>query len=117
MFESCVPILTVTDLECSTAFYRDALGFSVDFRWGDPVVFVGFVRDKVAVHLTVSEVSRHPAGGGNLNFIIERVDEFYDGLRAAGVSVLVELDRRDYGMADFSIADPDGNILTFGSAL
>jgi catechol 2,3-dioxygenase-like lactoylglutathione lyase family enzyme len=38
---STVPVIITDDIEKSLSYYRDVLGFSVDFRYGNPPVYAG----------------------------------------------------------------------------
>ena len=50
-FNDSTPILVVRDVEKSVAYYRDALGFSVDFSFGEPPSYAGVYRGAVLLHL------------------------------------------------------------------
>jgi uncharacterized glyoxalase superfamily protein PhnB len=54
-----------------------------------------------------------PIGGGNTMFIeIADVDAFHDSIKDR-VKVLMPLVTQWYGMREFTIADPDGYVITF----
>jgi uncharacterized glyoxalase superfamily protein PhnB len=122
-FTSVTPNLFVQDIDRSTSFYRDALGFSVKQTVPDaaPFVFVWLERDGVAVFLNdpkaadhdYPDASRRPPGGtATMFFIVEDVDAFHAAV-ARQVRVIMPLKTQFYGMREFAIEDPDGHILTF----
>ena len=45
------------------------------------------------------------------------VDAIYDELRGKGVSMNHELKTESYGMREFMMADPAGNMINFGEQL
>jgi uncharacterized glyoxalase superfamily protein PhnB len=109
-------VLTVSDVVASAKHYRDVLGFSVAFEYGDPLSYVGVCRDDVAIHLASANLTEHAAGNGDLTIFCDGVDAIHAELAARGANVLGPPEDRDYGMRDFSVVDPDGNRLTFGQA-
>jgi uncharacterized glyoxalase superfamily protein PhnB len=122
-FTSVTPNLLVQDIERSTTFYRDVLGFTVKQTVPEvaPFVFVWLERDGVPVFLNdpraadhdYPEASRRPAGGtATMFFIISDVDAFHANV-APRANVIMPLKTQFYGMREFAIVDPDGHILTF----
>jgi predicted enzyme related to lactoylglutathione lyase len=107
------PVLRVSDLAAATRFYRDDLGFMVEFEYDDYVILE---FDHLSLHLTTPEKGK-PAGGGTVYVFCEEVDEYFGKIRAGGAKVVREPGNRFYSMRDFRIHDPDGNELTFGRAL
>ena len=109
-------ILPVRDIEKSTSFYRDLLGFDLTFSWGNPVGYVVLKGgDHVSVHLTQHSVDvTSDKEHVSLYVFAHDVDALYEGLIANGVEIHNAIGGRDYGMRDFDIKDPDGHILSFG---
>lgn len=122
-FSSITPNLVVQDVERSTAFYRDVLGFQVTQTVPDqaPFVFVMLDRDGVQVFLNAvqaavedfPDAATWPSGGTNtMFFVVTDVD----GLHAQVVphtAVVMPLKTQFYGMREFAVRDPDGHLITF----
>lgn len=122
-FTSVTPNLLVRDIDGSTTFYRDVLGFQVKQTVPDaaPFVFVWLERDGIAVFLNdpkaaehdVPGISARPAGGtATLFFVLTGVDDLHAQV-AAKVPIVMSLRTQFYGMREFSVEDPDGHLLTF----
>ncbi len=122
-FTSVTPNLLVQDIDRSTTFYRDVLGFSIKQTVPDraPFVFVWLERDGVPVFLNdpkavekdlPASVSRTPGGTATLFFVITGVDAFHARV-APHTTVIMPLKTQFYGMREFAIEDPDRHILTF----
>lgn len=122
-FTSVTPNLLVRDIDRSTAFYRDVLGFSVKQTVPDvgPFVFVWLERDGVPVFLNDPKAVEHdfpgagsrPSGGtGTLFFVVTGVDAFHEKVKSSA-NVIMPLKTQFYGMREFAVEDPDGHILTF----
>ena len=122
-FTSVTPNLLVRDIDRSTTFYRDVLGFGVKQTVPDqaPFVFVWLERDGVPVFLNdpkavehdfTGATSRAPGGTATLFFVITGVDAFYESV-SSQTAVVMPLKTQFYGMREFAVEDPDGHLLTF----
>jgi uncharacterized glyoxalase superfamily protein PhnB len=123
-----VPNLLVTDIERSTAFYRDVLGFTIVTTVPDhaPFVFVWLKRDEVSVFLNVPaaegdmpELARRAIGGTATLFVTveaattaEGVDRLMEKIGPAA-KVVMPLKDQFYGMREFAVEDPDGYVIIF----
>lgn len=115
------PIIYCEDLPTTLGFYRDAVGFEVDFALpaeGEP----GFVSLKSAgSELALAAVAGQdsgthglpvrPIGGHRFEVClqVEDVDAAVAELRAAGVPVLVEPADQPWGERLAYVQDPEGN--------
>lgn len=57
--------------------------------------------------------SRRPGTFGGY-VVTDHVDELYERVEGAGATIVRELADQDYGNREFSIADPEGNLWSFG---
>lgn len=115
-FQSISPFLAANELAASVAFYRQQLGFALAWEWGCPADMAAVCRDDVEIALT-SRSDAKPTGISRLYIRVEAIDSYYAQLQQAGVVIEVPIDDRPYGMRDFSIVDPAGNVLCFGQPL
>lgn len=130
-FADVTPNLIVSDIDRSTAFYRDVLGFTVTATVPDapPHVFVWLQRGGVNVFLNartsidLPALAARPTGGTATLFItIEAetreagVDALFEqiGSRAPVVMPLVD---QFYGMREFGVEDPDGYVIFFAQRI
>jgi len=114
--ESVSPILSVSDLAKSIDFYRDALGFDLAWSSGEPPDIAAVCRDNVEIMLTQRPGAK-PAGAAHVYLGVSGIDDCYAALVDAGVTIVVPIDDRPYGMRDFRMADPSGNELSIGQAI
>ncbi len=115
-FHSVSPFLASEDLPVSLAFYLDKLGFTLAWEWGQPVELAAVCRDEVELTLA-SRADAKPDGISRLYLHIDGIDDYHAQLLDAGVVITVAIADRPYGMRDFSVTDPAGNVLCFGQAL
>jgi catechol 2,3-dioxygenase-like lactoylglutathione lyase family enzyme len=110
------PVLVVKDLARTLAFYRERLGFEVEFSYED--FYASVWRDGCRIHLTCGT----PAPRGDTSVPQhERLDvclgvrgaeALAAGVVAAGLALAVPLRRMPYGV-EFYVRDPDGYVLGF----
>ena len=110
-------IIFVTDMQRSTAFYRDVFGLSPKF---DSSNWTEFHTEgaTVALHLTgtaaTNEDQDHlPAGGCRPGFGVPDLDEFHLQMVEKGVRCLEE-PREVFGARLALYADPDGLAISVG---
>jgi len=53
----------------------------------------------------------------NVRVMVSDVDRFWERAQAMGATVVTPIANRDYGLRDFTIADPDGFGVRFGARL
>ncbi len=103
------PILVVKDLDAAIAYYTEKLGFRVQFR---QVSFFGCVaRGKTSLFLCVGDQG-HP---GTWVWIgTDDVTRLHAELEAAGALIRQAPTNFEWAL-EMQVADPDGNVLRFGS--
>ena len=108
MVERIEPILNVTDLDRSLAFYVDVLGFKVGFRQEG---FAGIGRDGRSLYLCQGGQG-HP---GTWVWVgVEDVRSFYEEIRTKGVKVRHAPQNYPWAL-EMKLEDPDGHVLRIGS--
>lgn len=107
-------VFVVSDITASVGYYRDTLGFTVTFQYGDPTFYACLCRDEVALHLLAAHRTQRVPGNGGICVFVSDVDAVHTELAARGAKALKPPQNYAYGMRDFDVIDPDGNQLTFG---
>ena len=111
------PQFLVDDLEQAVAYYRDRLGFDVDFVYQS--VYAGVSRDGASIHLkcapkTVADRT-HRKSNDHLDAYVEvsNVDALFAELTARNANVTKQLEDQPWQCRDFWVEDIDGYILCF----
>jgi uncharacterized glyoxalase superfamily protein PhnB len=108
-------VFVVQDVGRSVTYYRDVLGFSLEFSYGTPLSYASVERDGVVIHLqAAADTKRVPGQGGVYVFFDGDVDALFRDLSARGARIEKGPQDFPYGMRDFNVADLDGNDLCFG---
>lgn len=112
---SCTTVFHVADVRRSLQYYKDILGFTEDFIFGD---YAGLYYDQVLIHLCGPKNQGIRKIPGNTLLCIEcdEVDHFHNILSGKGALILNAPEDRIYGLRDFAVNDPDGNTIVFGVA-
>ena len=119
LFSHASPIFPVEDPLASAEYYRDVLGFDINFKWEDPPTYVVINRDDaVGIHLVKREDNFEPSQAHtSLYIFVHDVDALHTEYLASGANIINPVGDRDYGMRDFDVRDPDGFILVFGKGV
>jgi predicted enzyme related to lactoylglutathione lyase len=104
-----VPELPVIDVERAQQHYRDALGFEIG--WLAPGQELGAVsRGSVAIFFRKKTAPFEPA----VHWVYaEAIDETYDELQSSGARVVEPLEKKPWGLRQFTVEDVDGNRFYF----
>jgi catechol 2,3-dioxygenase-like lactoylglutathione lyase family enzyme len=110
-FECIVPILRVTSLAASVRYYREVLGFRLD--WGDPEA-----TDTASVSRSGHAIMLCQGGQGQRGTWIwigvEDIDPLFTEYRRKGARFLHGPADRPWAY-EMQVIDPDGHVLRFGS--
>jgi uncharacterized glyoxalase superfamily protein PhnB len=110
------PLIPARDIEASIAFYRDRIGFDLEFRDAEPTNYAGIRRDGVSLHL-YANADRYLAENASLRIMVDDVDALYADCQAAGcVHPNGALATKPWGSREFSILDPAGVCIAFVQA-
>ena len=114
MMVGAATVFVVSNITGSIEHYRDALGFTVTFQYGNPTFYACLCRDEVALHLLAAHETKRLPGNGGICVFVRDVDLVHADLVSRGANVIKAPQNYDYGMRDFDVVDLDGNQLTFG---
>jgi catechol 2,3-dioxygenase-like lactoylglutathione lyase family enzyme len=114
MMVGAATVFVVSDMARSVEHYRDVLGFTVTFQYGNPAFYTCLCRDEVALHLLAAHKTKRLPGNGGICVFVRDVDTVHAELVARGANVIKPPQNYDYGMRDFDVVDLDGNQLVFG---
>jgi uncharacterized glyoxalase superfamily protein PhnB len=112
-FLSVSPMIPARDVEEAIRFYRDALGFGLDYRDAEPAQFAIVGRDAVRLNLFFNE-DQYLASQTSLRISVDGVEALYERCQAAGcVHPNGALGTRPWGTREFSVIDPSGVCIAF----
>jgi len=115
------PQLFVRDVTKATQWYKEELGFEVEYVYGKPP-FYGFVK-RANAGLNLRQVDSQPMDQGlreredllSAVIVVEGVKALFLEFKEKGVVFHQTLKRQPWSAEDFIVKDPDGNLLCFAS--
>jgi catechol 2,3-dioxygenase-like lactoylglutathione lyase family enzyme len=112
-----VPQFLVDDLSAAIAYYRDSLGFELDFVYES--FYASVSRDGFSMHLKCAPKTAadriHRKQNEHLDAYVgvQGIEALFDELKSKGALIIRSLEERPWGCRDFYVEDPDGYLLCF----
>lgn len=114
-FLAIAPALPSLDMQASIAFYRDVLGCTIQTYQDDSYAVVS--RNGMALHLWTCSDPDIPAASGCW-ITIDDAQHLYEACAKAGViHPRAHIEAKPYGMLEFGVLDPSGNLIRFGQQI
>jgi uncharacterized glyoxalase superfamily protein PhnB len=119
--KSIVPILFVRDVPKSADYFRDKLGFGIEFLYGDPPFYGAVSRDEVCIHLRcVHQPNFAELAAREVSLILATIEvadvhALFKEIEDRGAEIAQIPTRQTWGGTDFHVRDPDGNVISFVS--
>ena len=120
VLKSAVPVLFVANVQTSAAFFRDSLGFAIDFLHGNPPFYGSVSRDAARLHLRfVHEPVLAPGVREQEDSLLSafvgvgNIKDLFAEYKAVGVDFVHPLRKEPWGASAFIVLDPDGNWICF----
>ena len=117
--KSATPIFFVSDVPRTAAFFRDKLGFAVDFLHGEPPFYGSVSRGEACLHLRLVHQTWFAERSSSEESLIlatievSDVKALYAELADRGADFVQPLTHQSWGGTDFQVRDPDGNAFSF----
>jgi uncharacterized glyoxalase superfamily protein PhnB len=108
MMQKALPELPFDDVPRAVMYYRDVLGFRINYQQSDLGVME---RDEITV-LLIARSEQHK-GIGSFAVYVENADGLYAELLTRGANLQGEPVSRPWGLRDFRVLDYEGNRITF----
>jgi uncharacterized glyoxalase superfamily protein PhnB len=121
-FTSVEAQIFVADVQLSCNFYREKLGFAVEFVYGDPPFYGQVSRDHAKLNL---RMVAEPVFAGDIRdregllsasitvATSSEIKQLYLEYQAAEVRFQQPLKKEPWGSRTFIVSDPDGNLILF----
>jgi catechol 2,3-dioxygenase-like lactoylglutathione lyase family enzyme len=118
------PYFPVADVALSATYYKDVLGFDVEYAAGDPPQFAICSRDNLAIMLRKVQapelIRPNESQGGTWDafFWVDDAIALHAELVERGATVVYgPILQEAYDMQEFAVRDRDGHVLGFGQAV
>lgn len=113
MLKSVCPKLPMRNKTETKNFYINLLNFEEINDYGD---YLLLKKDEVEIHFFEFKELNPPENYGMIYFRVSKIEELYKTFIENGVSIHPNgnLETKHWQQKEFSILDPDCNLLTFG---
>ena len=101
-FGRIAPGVPVADMDRALWFYRDVLGFEVQFTNGDPVSFAVLKQGEAELHVSLQP---EKAGSLHAHLMVDDLDGVYERLQQAGAAARQPPKVQPWGLRDIVVAD------------
>ncbi|MEN9337678.1 MAG: hypothetical protein RLZZ500_2665 [Bacteroidota bacterium] len=118
MITAIISKLPMRNRQTTLDFYTRYLGFK---EWGNSVYphYLIVERDGHEIHFFLHESLEPKENYGQLYFRTAQVDALYEEFKSRNTPIhpFGALESKAWGQREFSVLDPDHNLLTFGTTL
>ena len=116
MLTDIIPKLPMRDKNVTRAFYIDKLGFK---EIGDYEAYLMVRKDKIEIHFFEFKELNPKENYGQVYIRTNGIDDFYQTLLDDKTKIHPngKLESKPWGQKEFSLLDPDTNLLTFGQSI
>lgn len=111
------PHLPVRNLEETISFYKEKLGFSDEWFYGDPPTDGGCRRDELRMLFWQRGEEYKQTPDLSLILFVSNVDAVYEELKQKGISIYKPIRTYDYGIREFAVLDCNGYMLRFSESV
>jgi catechol 2,3-dioxygenase-like lactoylglutathione lyase family enzyme len=108
------PKLPMRDKKITRDFYLNKLGFTI--AGGDYDGYLMIKRDGIQIHFFEFRDVNPAENYGQVYIRTDDIKGFYEMAKKAGADVTT-LESKPWGQQEFSIHDPDNNLLTVGQSM
>jgi len=110
------PKLPMRDKKVTREFYINKLGFK---EIGDYEGYLMVQKDKIEMHFFEFKELDPKENYGQVYIRTDNIDDFYKSLldKKTKIHPNGSLETKPWGQKEFSILDPDNNLLTFGQSI
>ena len=112
------PKLPMRDKKITREFYINKLGFK-EFGSADFKGYLMLEKDQIQIHFFDFKELDPKENYGQVYIRTDSIDSFYQSLIACKTSIHPngKLEIKPWGQKEFSVLDPDNNLLTFGQSI
>lgn len=112
-------VLAVRNLEASTRYYLDVLGFTRDPINADGWSFLSKDNFRIMLGECPDETPASELGDHSYfaYLLVDGVDDYYREVSARGAQVRSKPEDKPWGLREFALATPDGHRITCGEPI
>ena len=116
MLKDIIPKLPMRDKMLTEEFYLNQLSFELISDYGD---YILLKKDQIEIHFFEFKTLNPLENYGQVYIRVIDIDKLYKSLLDKSIAIHPNghLEVKPCGQKEFSLLDPDNNLLTFGQAI
>lgn len=116
MLQDIIPKLPMRKKQQTVDFYQNQLGFEV---LADYENYLLVKKDQIELHFFEFKTLNPLDNDGQVYIRVSEIENLYNSLLNNNVAIHPNghLDQKPWGQMEFSLLDPDHNLLTFGQSI
>jgi hypothetical protein len=116
VLKDIIPKLPMRNKMLTKEFYLNQLSFELISDYGD---YILIKKDQIEIHFFEFKTLNPLENYGQVYIRVFDIDDVYKDLKDKNVSIHPNgnLEIKPWGQKEFSLLDPDNNLLTFGQAI
>jgi hypothetical protein len=116
VLKDIIPKLPMRNKSLTKEFYLNQLSFELMADYGD---YILLKKDQIEIHFFEFKTLNPLENYGQVYIRVLDIDDLYKYLKDKNISIHPNgnLEVKPWGQKEFSLLDPDNNLLTFGEAI
>jgi hypothetical protein len=116
VLKDIIPKLPMRDKMLTKEFYLNQLSFELISDYGD---YILLKKDQIEIHFFEFKTLNPLENYGQVYIRVIDIDKLYKSLLDKSIAIHPNghLEVKPWGQKEFSLLDPDNNLLTFGQAI
>ena len=117
IFSHVEPVLAVKDIEGTIAYWQDVLGFPTKWTWDEPPTFGAVSWQKVHVQFYKDEALADASKGNSIWIRLQRIEELYKFHQEKNAEIVAPLEKKPWGMSQYTLREINGYFLHFAGVI
>jgi uncharacterized glyoxalase superfamily protein PhnB len=117
IFSHVEPVLAVKDVSETIAYWQNILGFPNKWIWDEPPTFGAISWQKVHVQFYKDETLAAASLGNSIWIRLQRIEELYKFHQERNAEIIAPLEKKPWGMSQYTLRDINGYLLHFAGVI
>ncbi len=117
IFSHVEPVLAVKDVPETIVYWQKVLGFPNKWTWNEPPTFGAVSWQKVHVQFYKDETLAAASQGNSILIRLQRIKELYKFHQEKNAEIVAPLEKKPWGMWQYTLRDINGYFLHFAGVI
>jgi uncharacterized glyoxalase superfamily protein PhnB len=117
IFSHVEPVLAVKDVSETIVYWQDVLGFPNKWTWDEPPILGAVSWQKVHVQFYKDEALAAASQGNSIWIRLQHIEELYKFHQERNAEIIAPLEKKPWGMSQYTLRDINGYLLHFAGVI